>query len=72
MIPLAPLGAPQTWVPAKCGHLRRVWSETLSFISAMEGDGSARAIVRAIVGLGRSLNLPIVAEESKPQRSTVW
>ncbi len=33
-----------------------------SFISAMEGDGSARAIVRAIVGLGRSLNLPIVAE----------
>lgn len=33
-----------------------------SFISAMEGDGSARAIVRAIVGLGRSLGLPVVAE----------
>lgn len=33
-----------------------------SFISAMEGDGSARAIVRAIVGLGRSLDLPVVAE----------
>jgi diguanylate cyclase (GGDEF)-like protein len=32
------------------------------FISAMEEDGSARAIVRAIVGLGRSLHLPVVAE----------
>ncbi|MFQ0815198.1 diguanylate phosphodiesterase [Brucella anthropi] len=33
-----------------------------SFITSMETDVSARAIVRAIVGLGRSLDLPVVAE----------
>ncbi|MFD1704676.1 EAL domain-containing protein [Methylopila henanensis] len=33
-----------------------------SFISAMEADRGAKAIVKAIVGLGRSLDLPVVAE----------
>jgi diguanylate cyclase (GGDEF)-like protein/PAS domain S-box-containing protein len=33
-----------------------------SFIGAMEDDDAARSIVRAIVGIGRSLNLPVVAE----------
>jgi len=33
-----------------------------SFILALENDEAARSIVRAIVGLGRSLNLPVVAE----------
>jgi diguanylate cyclase (GGDEF)-like protein len=33
-----------------------------SFIAAMETDKSARAIVRAVTGLGRSLDLPVVAE----------
>ncbi|PZU89270.1 MAG: bifunctional diguanylate cyclase/phosphodiesterase [Shinella sp.] len=33
-----------------------------SFISAIGNDESARAIVRAIVGLGRSLDLPVTAE----------
>ena len=44
-----------------------------SFISTMEGGGSARAIVRAIVGLGRGLNLPVVAEgvETEAQHKMV-
>ncbi|MFD1791177.1 EAL domain-containing protein [Ochrobactrum teleogrylli] len=33
-----------------------------SFINTMETDVSSHAIVRAIVGLGRSLDLPVVAE----------
>jgi EAL domain-containing protein (putative c-di-GMP-specific phosphodiesterase class I) len=33
-----------------------------SFIGSMESDEAARSIVRAIVGIGRSLNLPVVAE----------
>ncbi|BCI69602.1 diguanylate cyclase domain protein [Sphingomonas sp. S17] len=33
-----------------------------SFISGVTDDEAARSIVRAIVGLGRSLNLPVVAE----------
>jgi diguanylate cyclase (GGDEF)-like protein/PAS domain S-box-containing protein len=33
-----------------------------SFISSMEENESARAIVRAIIGLGKSLELPVVAE----------
>ena len=33
-----------------------------SFIATMENNDAARSIVRAIVGIGRSLNLPIVAE----------
>jgi predicted signal transduction protein with EAL and GGDEF domain len=33
-----------------------------SFIGALESDEAARSIVRAIVGLGRSLNLSVVAE----------
>ncbi|WP_343525943.1 EAL domain-containing protein [Sphingomonas sp.] len=33
-----------------------------SFISGVTNDESARSIVRAIVGLGHSLNLPVVAE----------
>jgi diguanylate cyclase (GGDEF)-like protein len=33
-----------------------------SFIAAMEDDAAARSIIRAIVGIGRSLSLPVVAE----------
>lgn len=33
-----------------------------SFIAAMDRDENARAIVRAVVGLGRSLALPVTAE----------
>lgn len=33
-----------------------------SFIAAMGEDESARAIVRAVIGLGRSLDLPVTAE----------
>lgn len=33
-----------------------------SFIAAMKEDESARAIVRAVVGLGRSLSMPVTAE----------
>lgn len=33
-----------------------------SFISGVTNDAAARSIVRAIVGLGQSLNLPVVAE----------
>jgi diguanylate cyclase (GGDEF)-like protein len=33
-----------------------------SFIGAMEDDAAARSIIRAIVGIGRSLSLPVVAE----------
>ncbi|MNE22382.1 Cyclic di-GMP phosphodiesterase Gmr [compost metagenome] len=33
-----------------------------SFIWQMEEDESARAIVKAIIGLGKSLDLPVVAE----------
>lgn len=45
-----------------------------SFVSALEHDGAARSIVRAIVGLGRSLNLPVVAEgvETEAQRQMVF
>ena len=33
-----------------------------SFIASMQSDPNARAIVQAVVGLGRSLNLPVTAE----------
>ena len=33
-----------------------------SFVGAMEDDEAARSIIRAIVGIGRSLALPVVAE----------
>lgn len=33
-----------------------------SFIAAMSDDENARAIVRAVIGLGRSLDLPVTAE----------
>ncbi|WP_322964093.1 putative bifunctional diguanylate cyclase/phosphodiesterase [Sphingomonas fuzhouensis] len=33
-----------------------------SFIQAMDADGPALSIVRASIGLGRSLNIPIIAE----------
>ena len=33
-----------------------------SFTAAMNDDDNARAIVKAVVGLGRSLNLPVTAE----------
>lgn len=41
-----------------------------SFIAAIADDEAARSIVRAIVGLGRSFNMPIVAEgvETEEQR----
>ena len=44
-----------------------------SFIGAMEDDDAARSIVRAIVGIGRSLSLPVVAEgvETEQQRQMV-
>ncbi|OHD01543.1 MAG: diguanylate phosphodiesterase [Sphingopyxis sp. RIFCSPHIGHO2_01_FULL_65_24] len=41
-----------------------------SFVSAIDDDDAARSIVRAIIGLGRSFNMPIVAEgvETAAQR----
>jgi diguanylate cyclase (GGDEF)-like protein len=44
-----------------------------SFIQSMEDDDAARSIIRAIVGIGRSLNLPVVAEgvETAEQRRLV-
>lgn len=33
-----------------------------SFVSSIENDGKASSIVKAVIGLGRSLDLPIVAE----------
>jgi diguanylate cyclase (GGDEF)-like protein len=33
-----------------------------SFIASMEDDAAARSIIRAIVGIGKSLELPVVAE----------
>ncbi len=41
-----------------------------SFVSSFNDDDAARSIVRAIVGLGRSFNMPIVAEgvETEEQR----
>ncbi|WP_246344647.1 putative bifunctional diguanylate cyclase/phosphodiesterase [Sphingobium fontiphilum] len=44
-----------------------------SFVSSVADDGAARSIIRAIVGLGRSLNMPVVAEgvETDEQRQMV-
>lgn len=44
-----------------------------SFVSHVTDDASARSIIRAIVGLGRSLDLPVVAEgvETEEQRRMV-
>ncbi|MDX8357593.1 bifunctional diguanylate cyclase/phosphodiesterase [Sphingopyxis terrae] len=44
-----------------------------SFVSHVADDASARSIIRAIVGLGRSLDLPVVAEgvETEAQRLMV-
>nr|WP_244505323.1 bifunctional diguanylate cyclase/phosphodiesterase [Rhizobium sp. LCM 4573] len=44
-----------------------------SFIQSMEDDEAARSIIRAIVGIGRSLSLPVVAEgvETDMQRRMV-
>jgi diguanylate cyclase (GGDEF)-like protein len=44
-----------------------------SFVGAMEDDAAARSIIRAIVGIGRSLALPVVAEgvETEAQRRMV-
>lgn len=44
-----------------------------SFISAMDAHGPALSIVRASLGLGRSLNIPIVAEgvETEAQLTTL-
>ncbi|UNU41499.1 EAL domain-containing protein [Sphingopyxis sp. YF1] len=41
-----------------------------SFVSSIDDDAAARSIVRAIIGLGRSFNMPIVAEgvETEAQR----
>ncbi len=41
-----------------------------SFVSSIDNDEAARSIVRAIIGLGRSFNMPIVAEgvETAEQR----
>lgn len=38
-----------------------------SFVAAMEDDAAARSIIRAIVGIGRSLDLPVVAEGVETQ-----
>jgi diguanylate cyclase (GGDEF)-like protein len=45
-----------------------------SFVSQVTRDESARSILRAIVGLGRSLDLPVVAEgvETEAQRKIVF
>lgn len=44
-----------------------------SFVSSMGCDQAARSIIRAVVGLGSSLNLPVVAEgvETEAQRRMV-
>lgn len=44
-----------------------------SFIASIEDDAAARSIIRAIVGIGRSLDLPVVAEgvETEAQRRLV-
>ena len=44
-----------------------------SFVSSMPDDQAARSILRAIVGLGKSLDLPVVAEavETEAQRLMV-
>jgi EAL domain-containing protein (putative c-di-GMP-specific phosphodiesterase class I) len=44
-----------------------------SFIQASVTDDAARSIIRAIVGIGRSLDLPVVAEgvETEAQRAMV-
>ncbi|WP_309730104.1 EAL domain-containing protein [Sphingomonas sp. SORGH_AS_0438] len=44
-----------------------------SFVSTLDSDDAARSIIRAIVGLGRGLNLPVVAEgvETEAQRRMV-
>ncbi|QJU60570.1 EAL domain-containing protein [Sphingomonas sp. AP4-R1] len=44
-----------------------------SFVAAMEDDNAARSIIRAIVGIGRSLSLPVVAEgvETPAQRRMI-
>jgi diguanylate cyclase (GGDEF)-like protein len=44
-----------------------------SFVSTLDSDDAARSIIRAIVGLGRGLNLPVVAEgvETETQRRMV-
>jgi diguanylate cyclase (GGDEF)-like protein len=44
-----------------------------SFVSAMADDRAARSIIRAIVGIGRSLSLPVVAEgvETPAQRRMI-
>ena len=44
-----------------------------SFIQAMESDEAARSIIRAIIGIGRSLAMPVVAEgvETDAQRAMV-
>ncbi|WP_343527259.1 EAL domain-containing protein [Sphingomonas sp.] len=44
-----------------------------SFVSAMDEKGPALSIVRASIGLGRSLNIPIVAEgvETEAQHATL-
>lgn len=45
-----------------------------SFVSQVTREDSARSILRAIVGLGRSLDLPVVAEgvETEAQRKIVF
>jgi EAL domain-containing protein (putative c-di-GMP-specific phosphodiesterase class I) len=44
-----------------------------SFTGALEHDPAARSIVRAIIGLGHSLNMPVVTEgvETETQRRIV-
>ena len=41
-----------------------------SFIRSVDKNGQAATIVRAVLGLGRELNLPVLAEASRPSTSS--
>ena len=56
------------------GHLRRLIVDELkldrSFVQGLESDDAARALTSAVIRIGESLSLPVVAEgvENEEQR----
>ncbi|MFP3711722.1 EAL domain-containing protein, partial [Paraburkholderia sp. SIMBA_009] len=56
------------------GHLRRLIVDELkldrSFVQGLENDDAARALTSAVIRIGESLSLPVVAEgiENEEQR----